>query len=69
MLDMGFEDDVRSILAETCKDKQMLMFSATWPDSIKGLAKEFLRNPVRIIIGSTELAANHAITQKVCSGC
>ncbi|KAJ9446580.1 DEAD-box ATP-dependent RNA helicase 5 [Diplonema papillatum] len=65
MLDMGFEDDVREILKQTKKTRQTLMFSATWPASIQALAKEFLKKPARITIGSEGLAANHSITQKI----
>ena len=35
MLDMGFEPQIRSILERTKKEKQVLMFSATWPDDVK----------------------------------
>ena len=66
MLDMGFEDDVREIMAQTAKPRQTLMFSATWPVIIQQLAGEFLKKPARITIGSDELAANHSITQVVC---
>eukprot|EP01059_Diplonema_ambulator_P013131 TRINITY_DN2364_c3_g1_i1.p1 TRINITY_DN2364_c3_g1~~TRINITY_DN2364_c3_g1_i1.p1 ORF type:complete len:520 (+),score=206.07 TRINITY_DN2364_c3_g1_i1:46-1560(+) len=65
MLDMGFEDDVRTIMSQASSKRQTLMFSATWPESIQGLAKEFLSDPARITIGSEDLSANHAIVQKV----
>lgn len=65
MLDMGFERDIRSILAEIPKNRQTLMFSATWPTSIQKLAAEFLTTPVRVTIGSEDLAANHRVSQFV----
>lgn len=47
------------------------MFSATWPDSVKKIADEFLgNNPkkpyhVHVTIGSEQLAANHAVKQVI----
>jgi ATP-dependent RNA helicase DBP3 len=34
------------------------MFTATWPESVRKLASEFLQRPVRVNVGSKELAAN-----------
>ena len=41
------------------------MFTATWPESVRALASEFLARPVRVNVGSQELAANHRISQTV----
>ena len=65
MLDMGFEKDVRSIIALTATERHTLMFTATWPDSVRTLAAEFLKRPVRVNVGSQELAANTRVTQTV----
>lgn len=66
MLDMGFEQDVRSILSETSSARQMLMFSATWPTEVHQLAQEFMDpNPVKVVVGSEDLAANHDVMQIV----
>jgi ATP-dependent RNA helicase DBP3 len=65
MLDMGFEKDVRQILSLVPTERQTLMFSATWPVAIQSLAHEFLKTPVRVIVGSTNLAASHTVTQVV----
>ncbi|KAF6135853.1 hypothetical protein GIB67_028172 [Kingdonia uniflora] len=66
MLDMGFEPEVRSILSETCTIRQMVMFSATWPPSVHQLAQEFMDpNPVKVVVGSEDLAANHDVMQIV----
>jgi len=65
MLDSGFEKDVRAIMKLIPKDRQTIMFSATWPLAIQSLASAFLSCPVRITIGSTELTANHKVTQNV----
>lgn len=66
MLDMGFEQEVRSILGQTCSARQMVMFSATWPLLVHQLAQEFMDpNPVKVVIGSEDLAANHDVMQIV----
>ncbi|KNA24864.1 hypothetical protein SOVF_011780 [Spinacia oleracea] len=66
MLDMGFEQDVRSILSQTNSDRQMVMFSATWPMEVHQLANEFMDpNPIKVVVGSEDLAANHDVMQIV----
>ncbi|KAL4157836.1 hypothetical protein PRNP1_003618 [Phytophthora ramorum] len=65
MLDEGFEKDIRSIIGSTHPERQIAMFSATWPQSIQKLAHEFLNNPVKVTIGSDELAASVNVTQIV----
>jgi ATP-dependent RNA helicase DBP3 len=53
MLDKGFEEDIKEILGQ-CAPKtarQTLMFTATWPRSIQGLAEGFMTSPVRITVG------------------
>ena len=56
MLDMGFIRDIRKILAALPRDKQTLLFSATFSAAIKQLADGMLRNPARVEIGR-----NHAV--------
>lgn len=66
MLDLGFEPEVRAILSETSSSRQMVMFSATWPPSVHQLAKEFMDpNPIKVVVGSQDLAANHDVMQIV----
>ncbi|EEY61176.1 DEAD/DEAH box RNA helicase, putative [Phytophthora infestans T30-4] len=65
MLDEGFEKDIRAIIGSTHPERQIAMFSATWPQSIQKLAHEFLNDPVKVTIGSDELAASHNVTQIV----
>ena len=48
MLDMGFIHDVKKILAVVPKDKQSLLFSATFSDEIRDLAATLLKNPQSI---------------------
>ena len=65
MLDMGFEKDVRSIVGLTPRTRRTVMFTATWPDSVRELASDFLRDPVRVNVGSETLSANHRVTQVI----
>lgn len=68
MLDKGFEPDIRAILgmtAENNQPRQTAMFSATWPPAVRLLADTFLRDPMRVTVGSAELGANRRITQTV----
>ena len=48
MLDMGFMDDIRTVVRQTPPTRQTLLFSATYPEGIASLAKDFLREPVHI---------------------
>ena len=57
MLDMGFIHDIRKILAKLPKERQNLLFSATFSDDIRGLAKSLLRDPVEINVASRNTAA------------
>lgn len=63
MLTMGFADDVETILAQTPDAKQVALFSATMPASIRKLAQKYLHNPVEITAeGTSATSAN--ITQR-----
>jgi len=50
MLNMGFKEDLETILKETPRDRQTALFSATMPDFIKHVATTYLTNPVKIEI-------------------
>lgn len=50
MLDMGFINDVKKIIAKTPVDRQTLLFSATMPTDIANLSKTILKNPAKIEI-------------------
>jgi len=64
MLDMGFEPQIRKILAKVPRQRHSLFFTATWPPSIRRLASEFLSEPYRVQIGNRdELKGNQDITQ------
>ncbi|OQR92257.1 hypothetical protein ACHHYP_03925 [Achlya hypogyna] len=66
MLDMGFEPQIRFIVAGIPTMRQTLLFSATWPKAIQKLANEFLQNPVQVEMGDINvLQANKDIEQTV----
>ena len=65
MLDMGFEPQIRKIVEKISKNRQTLMWSATWPKEVRKLAEDFLVDYCQINIGSSNLSANHNITQIV----
>lgn len=50
MLDMGFINDVKKIIAKVPENRQTLFFSATMPETISNLANSILKNPVTIEI-------------------
>ncbi|HYC63062.1 MAG TPA: DEAD/DEAH box helicase [Thermoanaerobaculia bacterium] len=50
MLDLGFLPQIRDVLRRLPRERQTMMFSATMPDSIEMIARDFMRDPVRIDI-------------------
>jgi len=70
MLDMGFEPQIRTLIKAIPRDRQTMMFSATWPREVRNLAQDYLHRPVYIQIGSHEATANKDIKQEVmiCNG-
>jgi len=55
MLNMGFIEDIQSILRDVPQERQTLLFSATMPKAIQDLAKNFMKNPKFIKIQSKEV--------------
>jgi ATP-dependent RNA helicase RhlE len=53
MLDMGFEPAIRRIASMIPAERQTLCYSATFEGKVKDVARNYLKNPVRIEIGST----------------
>lgn len=51
MLNMGFYDDIVSILSTSPDDKSTWLFSATMPQEVARIAKEFMRKPLEITVG------------------
>lgn len=52
MLDMGFLPDLRRILSKVPRDRQTMMFSATFADELEFLVRELMRDPDRIAVGA-----------------
>lgn len=52
MLDMGFFDDIVTVAKQCPKERQTLLFSATYPEGIAKISQQFMRNPVTITVGS-----------------
>ena len=57
MLNMGFADDVETILADTPPDKQVALFSATMPNQIRRISKKYLTDAAEITITSKTMTA------------
>lgn len=58
MVDMGFIDDIRAILAQLPKERQSLFFSATLPPAVKTLIHSFLRDPITVSVKKHETSAH-----------
>jgi ATP-dependent RNA helicase RhlE len=58
MLDMGFIPDIKRILSVLPAQRQNLLFSATFPDEVRRLAKEMLRSPVTIEVAPRNAPAD-----------
>src|SRR5689334_4151650 len=58
MLDMGFMPDIKRIIALLPGQRQNLLFSATFPDEIRNLARALLKNPAEIQIAARNAAAD-----------
>ena len=58
MLDMGFVNDMRFVMAGMPKPRHTLFFSATISREIEGLIREFLHEPVRIAVKTRDTSAN-----------
>ncbi|MFK5894434.1 MAG: DEAD/DEAH box helicase [Pseudomonadota bacterium] len=65
MLDMGFIHDIKKILAALPRQRQNLMFSATFSDDIRHLAKGMVNNPVEISVTPRNTAAK-SVKQWIC---
>jgi ATP-dependent RNA helicase RhlE len=57
MLDMGFLPDIKRIIALLPRERQNLLFSATFPDEIRTLVKTLLRNPAEVQVAARNAAA------------
>ena len=63
MFDMGFLPDIRRIIKAVPEKRQTMLFSATFPNEVERLAKQSLKNPVRISVGISRPAhtVSHAL--------
>ncbi len=52
MLNMGFKEDIDSILTATSEDKLTWLFSATMPNEVRRIAKNYMTDPVEVTVGS-----------------
>ena len=57
MLDMGFAEDIHAIAAACPRDRQTLLFSATYPEGIQNISRKFLRNPKEVVLKSQPAAS------------
>lgn len=57
MLNMGFYEDITSILKDTPKEKNIWLFSATMPREVARIAKEFMKDPQEITVGHKNSAS------------
>ena len=55
MLNMGFKEDIETILTDTPEDRQTVLFSATMPPAIMKITKEFQKDPVLIEIDKSQV--------------
>ncbi|MUT68142.1 DEAD/DEAH box helicase [Paenibacillus sp. NEAU-GSW1] len=57
MLDMGFMEDIQSILKQVPEERQTMLFSATMPPNIQKLAQQFLKNPEHVSVIPKQVTA------------
>eukprot|EP00397_Hematodinium_sp_SG-2012_P026429 GEMP01027690.1.p1 GENE.GEMP01027690.1~~GEMP01027690.1.p1 ORF type:complete len:495 (+),score=123.22 GEMP01027690.1:205-1689(+) len=62
MLDMGFIDEVKRIVALTPGERQTVLFSATWPDAVNKFSRKLTKDAVRINVGQDMLDGSNALT-------
>jgi ATP-dependent RNA helicase DeaD len=59
MLNMGFTEDLNTILAGVPESRNTLLFSATMPQEISAIAKNYMRNPIEVTIGKKNTGAEN----------
>lgn len=66
MLDMGFEPQIKQIIAYLPTDRQNAMFTATWPKEVQSIARGLTNSPTHIQVGSSDAQCTNAdITQHI----
>ncbi len=61
MLNMGFREDIETILKETPSEKNTLMFSATMPNEILEIANKYLKDHIQVTIGKKNAGADGVV--------
>ena len=59
MLNMGFFEDINTILSYTPDDKSTWLFSATMPKEVASIAKKFMYNPIEITVGQKNIGSKN----------
>ena len=59
MLQMGFQDDLNAILAETPENKRTALFSATMSHEVASIAQNYMRSPLEITVGDRNTGAEN----------
>jgi ATP-dependent RNA helicase DeaD len=59
MLNMGFFEDIKSILSHTPEEKSTWLFSATMPKEVSIIAKKFMSNPTEITVGHKNIGSKN----------
>ncbi|MBC8198068.1 MAG: DEAD/DEAH box helicase [Candidatus Marinimicrobia bacterium] len=59
MLTMGFKEDMEDILAQTPKDKQTLLFSATMSKKIIAITQQYMNNPIEMSVAKVNMGADN----------
>ncbi|HEU0305568.1 MAG TPA: ATP-dependent RNA helicase DbpA, partial [Lysobacter sp.] len=57
MLDMGFEEQIREIVGKTPKQRQTMLFSATYPDAIRAISSNIMRDPLEVTVEGAQRQA------------
>lgn len=56
MLDMGFHEDIAHLLGRLPRQRQTLLFSATWPDGVTGIGRTLQKDPVEVRVAGADTA-------------
>ena len=59
MLNMGFKEDIDSILEQTPDKKRVWLFSATMPNEVRRIAENYMDNPIEILVGKKNSPADN----------
>src|SRR3546814_8051795 len=59
MLNMGFQEDINSILSNTPASKRTWLFSATMPNEVKRISRNYMTDPAEITVGGKNRSEEH----------